>query len=167
MQNLNSALAEQLNIASGFNIVNLATAANAGLFVSLKNYERVAIVFMKGIGAAGEDPTITVQQATAVAGTAAKALNFTRAHKKQHATALPGAWTLVEQASGNTFTHTDLAEELAVVMIDIKAEDLDVDGGFDCVGASVADVGSTAQLAVLFYILYGAKYAPPLSAIAD
>jgi len=61
------------------------------------------------------------------------------------------------------------AEAEAIIAVDIKAEDLDVDNDFDCVRLDVADVGSNAQLGCGFYILYEPRSAeePALSAIAD
>jgi hypothetical protein len=54
----------------------------------------------------------------------------------------------------NTWTDTDLAEQAAMVVIDVKAEDLDIDGGFDCIICNVSDVGTNVQLGCLFYYLH-------------
>lgn len=60
---------DQMQIAAGFVPVNLATAANNSDWVNLKSYSRLLIVFFKGAAASGtEDPTVTVLQATDVAG---------------------------------------------------------------------------------------------------
>lgn len=161
-------LIEQGQVAAGFVPVNLATAANAGDWVSLKHYGHVAIVFFKAAGAAGEDPTITVEQATAVAGTGNKALNFTTIHVKQGADlAAIGQFTKVTQSAGNTYTHTDAAEAQAIWVIEFDAADLDVANGYDCVQASVGDVGATAQVGALLYILSRPRFTPPPSAIVD
>lgn len=77
---------EQMQIASGFVPVNLATAANNGDWVNLKLYARLLIIFFKGAAASGaEDPTVTLLQATDVAGTGSKALNIARAWTKTDA----------------------------------------------------------------------------------
>lgn len=148
-------------------IVPVALNTNPGAvsdYVSMKGYGRCAIVFFKGVGTAGDDPTLTLSQATAVAGTSAKALNITRVDKKQAATNLLSTGTFTTSTSAspatndtfstNTWTNSELAEQAAMVVIDVKAEDLDIDGGFDCIICNVGDVGTNAQLGCLFYFLY-------------
>lgn len=163
-------------IVGGFRPVDMSAAANDGDWVSLKHYKHVSIVFWGAIGTAGQDPTVTVQQASAVAGTGAKALNLNSAKvfKKQAATDLTavGQWSsAAADVSTNTWTNTDAAEQEELVVIEIDADELDVDNGFDCVRATVADVGAAAQLGALFYILSEPRYqAQPTSmpsAIAD
>ena len=56
-------LAETFQVAAGFVLLDLAAAAQAGDWVSLKNFHHLAIVLLKAAGAAGEIPTITVEQA--------------------------------------------------------------------------------------------------------
>ncbi|MFA7279807.1 MAG: hypothetical protein WC100_06905 [Sterolibacterium sp.] len=170
---MNQHFLEKTQIAQGFLPVNMQTGANAGDWVSMKNYGRLAIVFFKAAGTAGDDPTITIEQSTNVGGSPAdaKELKFTRVDKKQAATNLLAVaqFTTVTQAAGNTFTHADLAEQAAIIVIDIKAEDLDIDGGFDCVRASVADIGTNAQLGCLMYFLHEPRFASGTlpGAIAD
>jgi hypothetical protein len=148
-------------------IVPVALNTNPGAtsdYVSMKGYGRCAIVFFKGVGTNGDDPTLTLSQATAVAGTSAKALNITRVDKKQAATNLLSTGTFTTSTttsvashdtfSTNTWTNSDLAEQAAMVVIDVKAEDLDIDGGFDCIILNVSDVGTNAQLGCLFYYLH-------------
>jgi hypothetical protein len=164
-------LVEEAQMVVGFNPVNLATAANPGDWVSLKNYRHVAVVFIGAPGAAAEPVTITMAQATAVAGTGTKALTFTTYYKKQAATDLTavGTFTKVTQAAAATaiLGVGSLGDNAALAVIEFNAEDLDVEGGFDCVQATVGDVGATSQLGTLLYILIGARYRPPLSAIVD
>lgn len=162
---------DHFNIAEGFLPVNLATAANAGDWVSLKKYGECHIVFFGGPGAAAEPATITVEQASAVAGTGAKALTFTTYYLKQAATNLQstGTWTETTQTAANTVVLGSGAngDKAAIVVITIKAEDLDTENGFDCVRASVADVGVTAQTAALLYILGAPRHTALESALAD
>jgi hypothetical protein len=159
--------------------VAMNTGALAGDYLSLKNYGRVAILFIKAVGTNGDDPTITVSQATAVAGTNAKALNITRVDKKQAATNLlaVGQYTTSTSASPanhdtfstNTWTNSDLAEQAALVIIEYKAEELDIANGFNCVTATIADVGTNAQLGALLMIGLDPKFSvdPLPSAIVD
>lgn len=162
-------LAEEVNICAGFVPVDMAAGANSGDWVSLKNYRHVSIVLFKAAGAVGEPAVITVQQATDVAGTGAKALNFTRVDHKSGADIFTvGAYTKVTQAAANTYSAVGGAGNTqAIVQIDFNAEDLDADGGFDCIRATIADPGATAQLGALFYILTGPRYTPMQSAIVD
>lgn len=165
-------LLENLNIVEGFPAVDLQTGANNGDYVSLKNYNRVAVVFVSGVGTPGDDPTLTIQQATDAAGTGAKALNFTTIYRKQAAVNLAGttAWTKTTQAAANTYTNATAAEEALIWTVEFAAEDLDADGGFDCLRATVADVGTNPQPGYLCYLLSEPRYhltpASMLSAIA-
>jgi hypothetical protein len=174
----NMHLLEKIDIVTG--ILPVALNTNPGAvsdYISLKNYGRCAIVFTKGVGTAGDDPTITLLQAKTVAAGSAKALNITRVDKKQAATNLlsTGTWTTSTSASPatndtfstNTWTNSDLAEQAAVVVIDVKAEDLDKANGFDCIIANIGDVGTNAQLGTLSYILHEPRYVPTSSAIID
>jgi hypothetical protein len=166
--NVNARFAEQAQIISGFVPVNLATAANAGDWVSMKQFQRLVILFFAAAGTAGDDPTLTVEQASAVAGTGAKALTFTRIDTWQGAdlTAV-GTPTTVAQTAANTYTDATSAEVQKIWVVEIDAADLDVDNGFDCVRGSIADVGTNAQIGCLLYLGLYSRYAPPASAIVD
>lgn len=165
---MNRHFVEKAQLAAGFVPVNMATGANNSDWVSLKNYGRCAIIFFKGIGTAGQDPTITLLQATSVAGAGSKALNITRVDKKQ-GTDLTTIGTFTTSTSGspasndtfatNTWTNSDLAEQQGIVVIDVKAEDLDIDNGFDVIRANVADVGTNSQIGGILYVLHEPRYA--------
>lgn len=165
---MNKRFTEMVNIQPLIMTVDLAAGANTGDWVSMKGYGRCAIVMVKEPGTAGNDPTIILLQATNVAAAGSKALNITRVDKKQAATDLlaVGAFTTSTSTSAasndtfstNTWTNSDLAEQAAVVVIDIKAEDLDIDNGFDCVSITIADVGTTGQLGSVTAFLYEPRY---------
>ncbi len=165
---MNQHLLEKLQVASGFVPVDLAGGANDGGWVSLKNYGRCAIVLFKAAGTAGENPVLTLEQATDVTGTGAKALDFERIDVKQGMLSALGAFTKLAN-SGNSYTEATSAEAEAIWVVDVLAEDLDIDNGFDCLRASVADVGIAAQLGALLYLLHEPRYAsdPLPSAIVD
>lgn len=161
--------AEEVNLVAGFVPVNMATGANNGDWVSLKNYRHCSTIVYKGAGGASEPITITMSQATAIAGTGSKGLNFTRVHYKNNSDlTLVGTYTTATQSAASTFVFLgpDGGSE-GIVCIDVNAEDLDVENGFDCVRVSIADVGNQSVLGCAFYLLSGARYLPPLSAIAD
>lgn len=155
---MNKHILEKMQIVSAIVPVNLATGANAGDWVSLKHYGRCAIVLFTGVGTGSNDPTMTLLQATSVSGTSSKALTFTRADYKD-ATALTslGTFTTVTQTAANTFTVAGSTTMQKLWVIDIKAEDLDIDNGFDCLQLSVADVGSNSQLGCALYLLHEPK----------
>ena len=155
----NSLFAESVQVCSAIAPVNLATAANTGDWFSLANYRRLVFILHKSAGTAGEDPTITLQQATDNSGTGAKALNVTRYHKKQGAalTAI-GQYTAVTMSAGNTITNDTLAEEQAIYIVEIDCADLDVANSFLFVQASIADVGSSSQIGGVLALLLDPRY---------
>ena len=149
---------EQMQIASGFVPVNLASAANNSDWVNMKNYARLLIVFFKGAAASGtEDPTVTVLQATDVAGTGAKALNIARSWTKTDADLTTIGQFTAGAPSTNTLTVASSAQKGAIWVIEVLASDLDKTNGFSCVQANVADVGTVSQLGSLLYILGEAR----------
>lgn len=162
-------LAEEMQIAAGFVPSDLAAAAQSGDWVSMKNHRHLAILVIKAAGSATEPATLTVEQATDVSGTTAKALNFTRADVKRGTDLFTiGQFTKVTQPSGNTLAMDGTAGNTQVLaLVEFNAEDLDGENGYDCVRAKFADVGTTAQLCSIIYLLDGARYTPPPSAIVD
>jgi hypothetical protein len=167
---LNNLLVEEAQIVAAIIPVDSQTGANNGDWVSMKGYDRCSVVIYKAAGVAGDDPVLTLKQASDVAGTGAKALNFTRIDSKVGAQTGVGTFTANTQAAGNTYTDAVSAEAQGLFVIEVKAEDLDVNNGFDCVQISVPDTGAAgAQLLCALYLLRGARYAPsPLpSAIID
>lgn len=166
---MNRHFVEKNQVCQGVLPVDFQTGANNGDWVSLKEFGRCAIVFFKAIGTAGDDPVLTLKQASDVAGTGAKALNITDVRKKQAATNLLAVGQFTQSTSGspatndtfstNTWTNSDLAEQAAIVVIDVKAEDLDLANSFDCIQLSVADIGGNAQLATFLYFLHEPRYA--------
>lgn len=145
---------DQMQMAAGFVPVNLATAANNSDWVSLKAYARLLIVFFKSAAASGtEDPTITLLQATDIAGTGSKDLDIARAWTKTDADLTTIGRFTAGVPSGNTLTVAASAQKSALWVIEVLASDLDRANGFSCVRANVDDVGSVAQLGCLLYVL--------------
>src|SRR5262249_26288386 len=126
---------EKNQIVLGFKPVAMNSGANNSDRVSLKGYGRCAVIFIKAVGTAGDDPTLSFKQAQDVGGTAEKALSVTRIDKKQAATDLTAVGTFTKSTSDSaasndtfnttngTWTNSDLAEQAAIVVADIKAED--------------------------------------------
>lgn len=151
----NESILEYMQICEGVLPIALTTA-RTGRVVSLKNYRRCLVLLYKGIGTAGDDPTITLLQGTDIAFGTNKALNFTKIYTKMDLTKLSdvGQWTKVTQAAGNTYTDATSAEQAALWAIDIKAEDLDINNGYDCIRASLSDVGTNSQIGCVLYFPY-------------
>ncbi|MBA2628004.1 MAG: hypothetical protein H0U85_08325 [Gemmatimonadales bacterium] len=149
--------------------VNLATGANDGDYVSLKGWTRVTFVILAAIGAAAEDIIATVRQATSVAGANAKDLvAITRADVKQGADLTTvGAYTKVAQALAATYTSDTGGETQNLHVLEVESQDLDVNGGFDCVTLNIADTGATAKLGCVIAILSEPRGSANVSAIVD
>ena len=176
---INTRLLESIDIVAGAAPADGNSAITTD-YVSLKNYDGCLVLVTKAAGTGGDDPSIIVQQATDVAGTSAKALNCIRKlYYKIGTLSGVNTWSsiAITTATGDIDTvsvngTTDLAGDNveAMFLVDVRASDLDVDNGFDCLNFSWADgdVGNT-QLVSIHYILYGARYpgATPLTAITD
>lgn len=156
------ALGNLFDIIPGFQPLDLQTARN-GDYVSLKNAAHVTVVVYKGAGTDGDDPTFTFTQASDVAGTGAKDLAVIDEYwEKEAATDLTGtgAWTRVTQSAAATVAPGDpSAQDAAMYVFEIDADELDIANGFDCLRVAVGDTGSNAQLGCAFYILSGLRHA--------
>lgn len=140
---------------------NYTGAAMADKYVSLKNYAHLTIVISTGAWAAGT-AAVTLTQATAIAGTGAKAL------------AIPNHWhdetldgTLVKVATvSNTFNLTTANK---MYVIEVEANSLDLANDFDNVTLAVASPGANADFYQVDYILSEPRYAAdtPPSAVLD
>lgn len=117
---------------------NYTGAANTIQYVSMKLYGRLLIFIQTGAWAGGT-AAVTLKQATAVAGTANKALAFTTMWV--NTAVAPDTFTKTAVAS-NTF-NLDTANLLYV--IEVVDSDLDVGNAFDCVGVNIASPGSNAD----------------------
>lgn len=114
---------------------NYTGAASTDVYVSTKNGPHVTFVVQTGAWAGGT-AAVTLLQATAVAGTASKALAFDTVYT--NATD-PTTSTLVSTAVvSNTF---NLGVANALYVIEVDASSLDVNNGFDCVAVHVATPG--------------------------
>jgi hypothetical protein len=154
MLNLNARLDEQVFLAQASAIGALTTTVGDTAYVSMKGYDRLAIVIDVTNATTVTGGTVTLKQATAVAGTAEKALPFSRMLAN---TDVATSQALVETAvTADTFiTLTTNSRRLRYV-IDVKASDLDVANGFDCVRLDVT--GMASATGSVSYILYGPKY---------
>lgn len=130
---------------------NGVASATTDPYVCMKNYNSITFYIQTGAWAGGTG-AVTLLQATAVAGTAAKALAFTKVWKS---TLLADTQTETAVTS-NTF---NLDTALTLYQIEIKADDLDVQNGFDCITCHVATPGSNADLYNILAVLTHPRYA--------
>jgi hypothetical protein len=121
-------------------------------WVSLKNYDRVYLLLVKGGSEDVDDLGIEVKQATDTAGTGSKALAVSRCWYKKGTMTAQGTWTEVNVGSGTaddfisfgsavptgaTRVVADVNTDALHLLIEVKAEDLDSNGGFNAVSATI------------------------------
>ncbi len=166
--------AEQVHVVSGFLPADLATA-QAGDWISLKNYSKVTVIFFKNVGQSAEDPTLTFQQAKDVSGGTPIDLDvIDKVYVKQAATDLlsTGTFTVVTQTANNTYTEGTSGEQVALWVVDFYADDLDIANGYTSFRATIADTGtnvSNVPYGALLYLLWPPRYGEQalVSAIVD
>lgn len=136
-------------------------AAMTAEYVSLKYYNHLTIVIQTGAWAAGT-AAVTLLEATNVSAGSAQALNLETMWTDDAATG-----TLVETAVTSDTFNLDTANSLYIIEID--ADELDVDDGYDCVTLAVASPGVNSDFYGVLYILSQPRYAQatPPSAIID
>ncbi len=153
------------NIVEAAPAVDLSDGANTGDWVSLANHNHCAVVLISGVGTAGNDITLTIEQATNAAGDDNKALNLVtspvKVWKKQAVTSLASVAVWTDAASGvtaNAWTDAASAEQSLILVVEFDAADLDADGGFEFLQAS-ADAATGAEPGWIGYILSEPRYA--------
>jgi hypothetical protein len=152
--NINLRLDEGVFRVPATSMVALTSTAGDGTYVSLKNYDRVRINIDVLNASTVTGGVVTLKQATAVAGTSEKALAFTRMLAD---TDVAASVVYFETAvTSNTFTTNTTNSKRLSYIIDVKASDLDVANGFDCIRVDVDSMANAIGL--VSYDLYGAKF---------
>lgn len=159
--NLNALLSEQAKIVTGF--APAVPSSSTPDYVSLKNYEKLTVIIIADNATSVTGSAITLKQATAVAGSGEKALAFDTMYANEDTAA---GDTLTETAvSSDTFTTDDTDNKNLLYVIEVDAEDLDTENGFDCVRVGTGNAAASA-IGVI-YILWGQRYSTQPSAIVD
>lgn len=154
-ENLNARLDEQVTSVQAAIGVLLTSTLGDCKYVSLKGYKKVRVTIDILNGSTVTGSTITLKQATAVAGTNEKALAFTRMLSNIDVAA---SQTMVETAvTSNTFTTDTTNSKLLRYIIDVDASTLDVANGFDCFRVDGTGAANTLASCVT-YDLYGPRY---------
>jgi len=169
----NKDFAEQVHVVSGFLPVAMSTGANAGDWISMKNYGKCTVILFKNIGKAGEDPTVVFEQATSIGGTGKDLDVIDKVWVKQDTNLLAvGTFTIATQTADTSYTEATSGEDACIWMMDFSGDEMDVANGYDCFRATVADVGTdtpNAAYGALLYLLWAPRYGEQalLSAIVD
>jgi hypothetical protein len=131
---------------------NYTGAASTDLYVSLRKYGRLVIQIITGAWAAGT-AAVTLKQATAVAGTSAKALAFDTMWTDK---AVNG--TLVKTAVvANTF-NLDTANSLWIIEVDARTLDLTTSPQFTAAAVDIASPGANNDYYAVAYTMWDARY---------
>ena len=137
-----------------------ACTSIAGDWVSLKNYRHLTILIHLDVASGTASGAVTLDQATAVAGTGTKTLAFTKMWANEDTSASDA---LVETAvTSNTFNIGGATKPMLYV-IEVEADTLDVENDFDCVQVDIATIAN-ANVCVE-YILSQARYSGQSSAM--
>jgi hypothetical protein len=146
-----------------------------GDWINLENYDRAYLLMLKPAGTAGDDLSIALQQSTLATGGDAKALTFSRWWYKKGTLSSQGTWTAVVESTATSDldlgTPTDYAMDTvaAVVLVEVRADSLDINGGFKFINAiwEGDDIGN-ALVINSHWILMGSRFpqAIPLSPLA-
>ena len=170
-------LLERLNIVPLNIPVDLDSGVLTTDIISMKGYESMLLVVFFADGTAGDDVTVTLAQCTDVANslsdnTVINCLEtgriFTKLGADETALRALAAWTEETQATADeAWTDATTGEQCGMYALEIKASDFDVDGGFDCLYASVDGDGGAAKLGCVFAIMGDPKYPTDPTLMAD
>ena len=120
-------------------------------YVSMKGYDHITILIAYKNATTVTGTAVTLTQATAVAGTSAKALAFTTMFAcVNDATTVAVTQTAV---SANTFTTDATNSQNGFYVIEVDASTLDIQNGFDCIALGVGN--ATAATIDAWYLMGG------------
>lgn len=145
---------ESVQVVEGFAPIDTNGVGQTGNMICLKGSAHCMIIINTGAWAAGATG-ITLEQATDVTDSAStsKALGFSWMWTNIAAT---GASLLVKTAvTSNTF---DIGTAASMHIIDVPADTLDIDNGYDCMQILTDTPGANADLIQATYILSGTRY---------
>jgi len=154
---------ERNKIVYGSPIIGALATTNGDCdYVSMKGYDKLTIVIAVDNATTVTGGAVTLKQATAVAGTSEKALEFDKMWVNLDTAA---AESFTETAvTSNTFTTLTTDNKNALYVIELSASDLDSANGFDCVRVDVLLMANAVGF--VQYILSGARYSGA-SSISD
>jgi len=153
-------ISEQVKIVAA--IAPQVGAAITGDYISLKKAGHVTVLV--DINQANAAPVaITIEQATAVAGTGSKPLAVDVPIYLVADAAVSDEW--VRQDDDVAYT-TSAATKHKLVAFEINPSDLDVAGGFDCITVKTA-ASNAANITAASYLLSALRYGVGASVVVD
>ena len=153
---------EEGNVVSILYPSDIQTKVTAD-YIDMADNHALEILFFKGVTTSGDDPVLTIQQATSNAGAGAKDLNVDFYYLKSgtllSTSSIGGQFTKTTLTASNVITgHATSAEEQQLLGIHIEADMLDVSGGFQYVTVNVADTGTNAHYGCILGVLIPGRY---------
>lgn len=152
-------LGRLFNVAPVVIPIDIASGAQTGLRVHLKDYEGVAFVYLSDVGTASEDTDLDVQQHNvATSGTPADLDVVTQWYSKREATLdNDEVWVKHTQAAGSEIDLGDDEGELqTMAVVEVTADQLS--DGYEWVSLNTTDPGTTTgKIGTVIAILYGPK----------
>ena len=136
-------------------------AASVGDYISMKGYQSVMFIIQTGAWAAGT-AAVTVNEATSVGAGGAQALAFTEYWTNSAAVA---SGHLVRTACANTFNIINQANTLYA--LEITADSLTPNGGYDCISLAIATPGVNADLYGAVAVGFRSRYQGDLTEVID
>lgn len=159
-------LLEFAQIAIGEVPKDVGSGGTTGDYISLKNYDRCAIVHIRNVPTStGDKLKFTIQQAKDSTGTSVKGLNVKKVWSKASTAGLRdvAVWTESTGTLGGTGTTGSTyagvgTKRSTIYVFDIGTEEMDADNKFDFIRVNIADPGATGTgKGVLIYMPYNAK----------
>ena len=160
---MNTRLVDNVKFVTAAVPKNYSGAASGNTWISMKNYNHLTVHILTGAWAGGT-AAVTINQATAVAGTSQKALAFS------------SQWTNIADTTGDALVQTAVTSNTfslntanCIYVIEVDAATLDATNNFDCLSVQIASPGSNADLYSMSYILSGSRYqqATPPTSLTD
>jgi hypothetical protein len=155
---MNASFMETHNVALGLVPVDLNDGANTGLRIGLKNGERVTFIVAMGDSTAGVT-NLTLNQADAVSGGNTKVLSVANPYYYKVGFAAAAFTRVVPTVAASNFVPTAFAGDPGLLVFEVLAEDLDVEGGYAWAYLSLADA-TAAKLGSVVAIVSGPAYLP-------
>jgi hypothetical protein len=149
---------EKENIKTVIVPVDLNTAANTGLRVSMKGYQRVSFIVEMG-DSTGATIIFTLRQHNAASGGTSKNVVVDNKYFKKAGAATVFTEVKPTSAAAVYDLSTDFAADPGTVVFEVLAEDLDVNGDFAWVSLDIGDAGA-AKLGTCLAILSQGRVSP-------
>jgi len=141
---------ETLGMETGVNPVDINGVGADSFWISMSRHDHMTILIQKGAWAGGT-PTVTLEQASNVAGDNAQALGFIEFFSKS-ATQAASVWVQTDVVS-DSFNLTTSANE--IIAIEVDGSDLDINdltNDFAAIRVRISSPGPVADLLSVVFI---------------